>query len=295
MQEASYYSKYVEDKKVKCLLCPKECVIIEGKTGTCGVRKNINGKLVSLVYGKPIAIHVDPIEKKPLYHFYPGSKIFSIGTFGCNLSCKFCQNFDISQFHPEEDLITLESIKFLSPEEVIELCKHYGLQFIAFTYNEPTVFYEYMYDIAKLCKNPTNNYEIKTVVVSNGQINEDPLRNLLQYIDAFNIDLKAFNQNFYKKICNGNLETTKNTIRIISEAKKHIEVTFLLIENYNDNKEDFLEMCKFLKQFNENLVLHISRAFPNYKLNFNPTPLKLMREFYDIAKSQLKNVYLGNV
>ncbi len=295
MQEASYYIRLSNENKTKCLLCPKECVIVDGKTGTCGVRKNIGGKLYSLVYGKPVAIHIDPIEKKPLYHFYPGSKIFSIGTFGCNLSCRFCQNYDISQFHLDENSEILEEIKFVSPEEVVGLCLHYGLKFIAFTYNEPTVYYEYMYNTAKLCKDPMRNYEIKTVVVSNGQINEKPLRDLLPYIDAFNIDLKAFNQNFYKRLCNGDIETTKNTIRIIIEEKKHLEVTFLLIEHYNDDKNEFLEMCKFLKEYNEDLVLHISRAFPHYKLNFNPTPIKLLREFYDIAKTQLKNVYLGNV
>lgn len=296
MKEASYYIRQGDDKKVKCLLCPKECIIIDGKTGACGVRKNIDGKLVSIVYGKPIAIHIDPIEKKPLYHFYPGSRIFSIGTFGCNLSCRFCQNYDISQFNPTKDIDALENIKYLSPQEIVELCRYYGLKFIAFTYNEPTIFYEYMYDIAKLCKDPKNNYEIKTVVVSNGQINEEPLRNLLPYIDAFNIDLKAFNERFYKILCNGDLETTKNTIKIIIEEKKHIEVTFLLIENYNDDKQEFLEMCKFLKSLDENIVLHISRAFPHYKLSFiKPTPIKLLDEFYNIAKSQLKNVYLGNV
>ncbi|MCX7834083.1 MAG: AmmeMemoRadiSam system radical SAM enzyme [Ignavibacteria bacterium] len=295
MQEASYYNKLDEVGRVKCLLCPKECVIVDGKTGTCGVRKNIGGKLISLVYGRPIAIHIDPIEKKPLYHFYPGSKIFSIGTFGCNLSCRFCQNYDISQFDPTEDLETLEEIRYFTPAEVVKMCKHYELEFLAFTYNEPTIFYEYMMDIAKLCKNPEDGHEIKTVVVSNGQINEAPLRNLLPYIDAFNIDLKAFNENFYKRICNGNLETTKNTIKIIVEEKKHIEVTFLLIENFNDNKQEFLEMCKFLKSLDENIVLHISRAFPHYKLYFKPTPYKLMKDFYDIAKLQLKNVYLGNV
>lgn len=295
MKEASYYIKQCDNNKVKCLLCPKECVIIDGKTGICGVRKNIDGRLISLVYGKPVAIHIDPIEKKPLYHFYPGSRIFSIGTFGCNLSCKFCQNYDISQFDPTEDIAALENIRHFSSQEVVELCIHYGLSFIAFTYNEPTIFYEYMYDIARLCKEPKNNYEIKTVVVSNGQINEEPLRNLLPYIDAFNIDLKAFNENFYKRLCNGDLETTKNTIKIIIEEKKHIEVTFLLIENYNDDRQGFLEMCKFLKSLDENLVLHISRSFPHYKLSFKPTPIKLLDEFYNIAKSQLKNVYLGNV
>jgi len=162
---------------------------------------------------------------------------------------------------------------------------------IAFTYNEPTVFYEYMLETAKKCK----ENGIKTVIVSNGQINEAPLRELIKYIDAFNIDLKSFNADFYKKICKGDIEATKNTIRIIVGEKKHLEVTFLLIEGYNDNENEFREYCSFIKNLNKNIVLHISRAFPRYKLKFNPTPAPLLKKFGEIAKQYLNFVYLGNI
>lgn len=276
-------------KRVTCLLCPKECVIIDGKTGVCGVRQNVDGTLVSLVYEKPVAIHIDPIEKKPLYHFHPGSRILSVGTYGCNLSCQFCQNFDISQIRDSHT--DFDEIKRITSVEIVNMCIDRGLKFVAFTYNEPTIFYEYMYETAVLCK----EHGIKTVIVSNGQINEEPLKKLIPYIDAFNIDLKAFNENFYKKICNGNLDTTKNTLRIITEYKKHLEITFLLIEGLNDDLQEFTKMCKFIKCLNDKIVLHISRAFPKYKMSFNPTPLRLMELFYETAKMHIKNVYMGNV
>lgn len=276
-------------KRVTCFLCPKDCVIGDGKVGVCGVRRNVNGVLTSLVYEKPIAIHVDPIEKKPLYHFFPGSRILSIGTYGCNLSCKFCQNYDISQI---KDLsVDFDNIKRVTSAEVVNICIEKGLKFVAFTYNEPTIFYEYMYEIAVLC----GEHGIKTVVVSNGQINEEPLKKLIPHIDAFNIDLKAFNENFYKKICNGDFETTKKTLSTIAEYKKHLEVTFLLIEGHNDDLQEFKELCKFLKSLDDEIVLHISRAFPRYKLKFDTTPVSLMEMFYKTAKGYLGNVYMGNV
>jgi len=287
MKEALYYEA-AEKGKVKCLLCPKGCIVLEDKFGVCGVRENIAGKFYTLVYEKPISVHIDPIEKKPLYHFHPGSKILSVGTYGCNLKCEFCQNYDISQEFDADDFNVIENIK---PELIVAMCKERDLKFIAFTYNEPTVFYEYMLDIAKLCK----KNDIKTVVVSNGQINEKPLNELIEYIDAFNIDLKAFNKDFYTKICKGDIETTKRTLEIICEKKKHLEVTFLLIEGLNDNENEFLQMCDFIKSLGEDVVFHISRAFPRYKMNFNITPLTLLDKFSKIAKSKIKNVYVGNV
>jgi pyruvate formate lyase activating enzyme len=287
MKEALYYEQ-LDGGIIKCTLCPRGCVIADSKTGSCDIRKNVNGKLYSLVYEKPVAIHIDPIEKKPLYHFYPGSSILSIGTYGCNLDCKFCQNYDLSQ---EFEVSHFELIDNIEPEEIIKTCKEKNLKFVAFTYNEPTVFFEYMLDIAKLCK--ANN--IKTVSVSNGQINEKPLRELIEYMDAFNIDLKAFNEDFYKKICNGDLETTKNTLKIIVEEKKHLEVTFLLIEGFNDDEKEFRQMCEFVKGLGDDVVFHISRAFPRYKLKFETTPIQLIKKFEEIAKEYIKYVYVGNV
>lgn len=287
MKEALFYDK-LENGKVKCTLCPKGCIIANSKIGSCDVRQNINGKLYSLVYEKPVAIHLDPIEKKPLYHFYPGSLILSIGTYGCNLDCKFCQNYDLSQ---EFEASHFQLIDNVAPEEIIKTCIEKNYKFVAFTYNEPTIFYEYMLDVAKLCK--ANG--IKTVSVSNGQINEKPLRQLINYIDAFNIDLKAFNDDFYKKICNGDLETTKNTLKIIVEEKKHLEVTFLLIEGFNDDENEFRQMCGFIKSLGDNVVFHISRAFPRYKLKHEITSLQLIKKFEKIAKENIKYVYVGNV
>ncbi len=287
MKEASFY--IVESNgKVKCLLCPRECLISENNTGVCGVRENIDGKLYALTYSKPVAIHLDPIEKKPLYHFYPGEVILSIGTLGCNLGCKFCQNHDISQ---DFDKSSFDGLKEVSPEGIINICKKNGYKFVAFTYNEPTIFFEYMFDVAVMCK----NNGIKTVMVSNGQINKEPLLKLMEFIDAFNIDLKSFNPEFYKKICIGEIETPKQTIELIVKNKKHLEVTMLLIKNFNDNEEEFNAMCKYLSLLDKNIVLHLSRAFPNYEMEFEITPIKLINRFYEIAKGYLNNVYKGNV
>jgi pyruvate formate lyase activating enzyme len=287
MKEALYYES-LDSGKVKCTLCPKGCVIADSKTGVCDVRQNIKGKLYSLVYEKPVAIHVDPIEKKPLYHFHPGSAILSIGTYGCNLDCKFCQNYDLSQ---EFDASHFELIENIEPERIIKTCIDKNLKFVAFTYNEPTIFYEYMLDVAKLCK--ANG--LKTVSVSNGQINEKPLRELINCIDAFNIDLKAFNDEFYKKICNGDLQTTKNTLEIIAEEKKHLEVTFLLVEGFNDSENEFRQMCEFIKSLGDNVVLHISRAFPRYKLKHEVTSIQLLKKFEKLANEYINYVYVGNV
>lgn len=287
MKEALFYESF-ENGKVKCTLCPKGCVIADSKTGSCDVRQNEKGKLYSLVYEKPVAIHLDPIEKKPLYHFFPGSSILSIGTYGCNLDCQFCQNYDLSQ---EFEASQFQFIDNISPEQIVKTCIDRNYKFVAFTYNEPTVFYEFMLDIAKLCK--ANG--LKTVSVSNGQINEKPLRHLINYIDAFNIDLKAFNDEFYKKICNGDLQTTKNALQIIVGEKKHLEVTFLLIEGFNDDENEFRQMCEFIKSLGSEVVLHISRSFPRYKLKFNTTPIDLIKRFEKIAKEYIRYVYVGNV
>jgi len=287
LKEASFYIAE-QNGKVKCLLCPKECFVSDKNTGVCGVRENIDGRMYALTYSKPVAIHLDPIEKKPLYHFHPGEVILSIGTYGCNLDCKFCQNHDISQ---DFDKSSIESLKQVSPEGIIDICKKNGYKFVAFTYNEPTIFFEYMFDVAVLCK----ENDIKTVMVSNGQINREPLLKLIEYMDAFNIDLKSFNPEFYKKICGGEIETTKQTIELIVEKKKHLEVTMLVIKSSNDNEEEFEQMCKYLSSLDKNIVLHLSRAFPDYKMDFEITPIKLINRFYEIAKRHLKNVYKGNV
>jgi pyruvate formate lyase activating enzyme len=287
LKQASFYIAE-NNGKVKCLLCPKECSISDHKTGVCGVRENKDGVLYALTYAKPVAIHLDPIEKKPLYHFHPGEVILSIGTLGCNLDCKFCQNHDISQ---DFEKSSFDSLKEVSPAEIINVCKKNGYKFVAFTYTEPTIFFEYMFDVALLCK----KNGIKTVMVSNGQINKEPLLKLIEYMDAFNIDLKSFNPEFYKEICGGEIETTKQTIELIVKNKKHLEVTMLVIKGYNDKEEEFIDMCKYLSSLDKNVVLHLSRAFPDYKMNFEITPVEILNRFYEIAKTHLTNVYKGNV
>jgi pyruvate formate lyase activating enzyme len=291
MKEALYYEKKAK-KLVHCLLCPRSCTISDGTVGFCGVRKNIKGKLFSIVYGKPVSVAVDPIEKKPLYHFHPGSKIYSFGTFGCNLRCQFCQNYGISQVKEILDYERIiESLPAVSPNAMVKDCTSRGLKLLAFTYNEPTVFYEYMLDIAKECK----KNKIEAVMVSNGQINEKPLKKLLPFIDAFNIDLKSFSPDFYRKTCFGTIEDTKRTIRIVSEAKKHQEVTLLLIEGHNDNEDEFRQYCKFLANIDNEIPLHISRAFPCYKMRFRSTSVKRLKKFESIAKEYLVTVHIGNL
>ncbi len=281
MKEALYYTNY--KGKVKCFLCPNNCVISKSRYGKCKTRKNVKGKLIPTTYGKPCSISIDPIEKKPLFHFLPGEKVFSLSTTGCNLHCKFCQNWEISQARLEE-----VPFKELSPEEVIKKCKS---KIIAYTYTEPTVYYEYVLDCAKLAKKK----RIKNVTVTNGYINIKPLRRLYKYIDAANVDLKSFDNSFYKKYCGAQLEPVLESIKEIHK-KSWLEVTNLIIPGYNDDREKIKEMCEWLKELDSSIPLHFSRYFPCYKLKAKPTPEKTLLDAYNIAKEVgLKYVYLGNM
>jgi pyruvate formate lyase activating enzyme len=207
LKEALYYQK-LDDKNVQCQLCPRRCIIPEKKTGFCGVRENRDGVLYTLVYGKPCAVHIDPIEKKPLFHVLPKSQSFSIATVGCNLRCKFCQNWEISQARPGE-----VRIYDLTPQEIVEEAKKSGSRSIAYTYTEPTIFYEYMLDIAKLAKKE----DLLNVMHSAGHINEEPLRELCKYLDAANIDLKGFSQKYYGELTLGNLDSVLQTLKILKQ------------------------------------------------------------------------------
>lgn len=279
MKEAMFYNKLSEGK-VQCLLCPHNCNIPEESHGVCGVRKNIDGKLFSLNYGKITSAAYDPIEKKPIYNFHRGSKIFSIGSFGCNFKCDFCQNYEIVQ--------SCSYYKEVSIERMLEFAKDESSIGIAYTYNEPTVWYEFMHDIAIRAR----EIGLYNVVVTNGYINEAPLRMLLPYIDAMNIDLKSFSNEFYKKICGGSLDPVKRTIEIAAEHT-HVEVTTLLIDN--ENEEDIEEIAKFLSSIDEDIVLHISRYFPRYKRDNPATKLESLFNSEKIAKKYLNNVYIGNI
>lgn len=287
--EAKYYIKkeIKGNEFVQCKLCPKFCVIKKDEKGFCGVRKNIDNKLISLVYGKAAAVNIDPIEKKPLYHFLPGEKVFSFGTVGCNLNCTFCQNWEISQ---------PSSVwgKELSPEMIIDLCKQNKCEIVAATYNEPTIFFEYMLDVFKLSK----KNKMYNVVVSNGFINEEPLKELIKYTDAFNIDLKSFNDDFYKNLTKSNLKNVLNTLKLIKESGKWLEITTLIIPGYNDDEKQLNQLCKWIKDnLGKNVPLHFSAFYPMHKLNDVPaTSKEILYKAKKIAKdNEIKYVYLGNI
>ena len=270
------------DKKVKCKLCPHHCLIKNGDSGICGVRENKDGTLYTNNYGEISSIGVDPIEKKPLYHFYPASRILSLGTYGCNFKCQFCQNWKISQGNPPTQQLT--------PEEVINLAEQKNVKSIAYTYSEPVVWYEYVKETAQ--KAAKKN--IKNVLVTNGFINPEPLENILPYIDAANVDLKSFNDDFYKKYAGGSLDPVKETIKTMAN-NIHLEITTLLINDLNDDRKELEKLFKWIANINKAIPLHLSRYFPAHKMNRPATEIKTMEDAYNLAKEYLNYVYLGNL
>ncbi len=288
MKEALFYDRlYGED--VKCTLCPHNCVIKDGRRGICRVRKNDDGKLISENYGKICSTHFDPIEKKPLYHYFPGKIIFSVGSLGCNLHCKFCQNYEISQTSVKDYIPLPDS----SPERIVSQALQRKDNFgIAYTYNEPVVWYEFMLDTAKLAQKEG----LKNVMVTNGFINPVPLEGLLPFIDAFSVDLKAFTDEFYKNYTLSRLEPVLKSIKIIKDSGKHIELTNLVITETNDDVREFMKMTDWIAgEVGEDTVLHISRYFPMYKLNKPATDVSKLLNLYEIARQRLKYVFVGNV
>jgi len=288
LKEAMFYEKK-DNTRVLCQLCPHNCLIPAGGTGICGVKKNDNGVLCSMIYEQASSLALDPIEKKPLYKFHPGSKILSVGTVGCNFKCPFCQNHSISMVHADK----ADTIKITSEDLVrkaIELIPQGNIG-IAYTYNEPTIWYEYIYETAKLAKSK----DLVNVLVTNGYINREPLEHIQPFIDAMNIDLKAFNEDFYRKIVKGNLEDVKATIEISAE-KCHVEITTLIIPDLNDSIDEMEEMTQWLSSISPNIPLHLSRFFPRYEMTNKPaTSIKTLTDLERIARRHLKNVYLGNV
>lgn len=288
LKEALFYEQ-IDNNVVQCSLCPRRCIIPDGRRGFCQVRENKEGKLYTLVYAKPVAIHIDPIEKKPLFHFLPGSSAFSIATAGCNLRCKFCQNWEISQAKPEE-----LDYQYLEPSDLIEKVKQSGAHTIAYTYSEPTIFYEYMLDVAKLAKKEG----IRNVMHSAGYINEVPLRQLAKYLDAANIDLKGFSNEYYSDMSEATLEPVLNTLKILRDEGVHLEITNLLLPGFNDDEDSITKMCLWIKDnLGEDTPLHFSRFFPMYKLlSLNPTPVESLKLAKKIANDcGLKYVYIGNL
>ena len=287
MKEAQYYQK--QNSRAICYLCPHTCELKPGERGKCRIRKNIEGKIHSTVYGKPNAVNTDPIEKKPLYHFLPGKKALSIGTAGCNHSCTFCQNWRMSQKTEEE----IKSIS-LSPEEVVKEAQQQNTDIIAYTYNEPTVFFEYMQDIAKKAREKN----IKNVAVTCGLINQKPLEDMCKFIDAANIDLKYFSDQLYREISGGYLKPVLNTIKTLKQKGVWIEITNLIIPGLNDTEEMITEMCNWIvENIGEDVPLHLSRFHPAYKMQEKPpTPIKTVKKSKKIAKEKgINHVYIGNV
>lgn len=287
MKQTLFYKKL--KNAVQCQLCPHFCTLKEGESGKCGVRENYQGELISLVYNKPCSLALDPIEKKPMNNFLPGEAALSIATVGCNLSCKFCQNYEISQAKPEEI-----SFKELSPEEVVEEARKQDVKIISYTYTEPLIAYEYVLDIARLAK----NQGIKNVIVSNGFINPLPLKELCKYIDGANIDLKSIEDDFYKEICGARVSPVLETLKILQKEKVWLEITNLIIPTLNDSEENIKALVLWVKEnLGTTTPLHFIGFYPCYQLsNLPPTPVKTLQRARKIASDAgLKYVYTGNL
>jgi len=287
--KSALFCKKLDDSKVQCLLCPHNCILTDGKLGICGVRRNRKGELYNETYEKVSSIHFDPIEKKPLYHFLPGKIILSIGSIGCNLKCSFCQNCEISQ-------TTVDDFRWLRHYPVDEIMNiatdKPGNTGISYTYNEPTINYEYMLEIATRIKEK-NMYN---TMVSNGFINPEPLKKLMPFMDAFNIDLKAFTEEFYKKYSKAKLQPVLETLELLHQYGKHLEITNLVIPTLNDDPLIFRKMIDWIcQELGEYTVLHLSRYFPHYKMKIPSTPVTTLDRLFNIAKEKLHYVYLGNV
>ncbi len=276
--------------KVQCELCPKMCLIEPGQSGECRVRINIDGVLHSVVYGFPCSVSpYDPVEKKPLFHFLPGTRILSIATVGCNLHCLNCQNWDISQKNPEES-----TAAFLPPERLVQLAKGNRYLSIAYTYSDPIIFYEYTYDTAKLAKKEG----IRNVLVTAGYINPQPWKKLLEYVDAANIDLKFISDDLYRRICTGTLKPVQNALVMAKASGILVEITNLVIPTLNDKPEQIRELARWIKaNLGGETPLHFSRFFPRYKMqHLPPTSLKTLDTAREIAMSEgLTYVYIGNI
>lgn len=286
MHKAMFWHKK-ENGLIFCELCPKGCSIREGHKGFCRVRQNNEDVLYTLNYGQVSSYALDPMEKKPLYHFYPGTLVLSLGTLGCNLRCGFCQNWEIAQGDPQ----TLE----LSPRRVVDLAfeqraKGIDCTGIAYTYSEPFMWYEFVYDTARLAQQAG----LKNVMVTNGYVREEPLKKLLPYIDAMNIDVKGFTDKYYQKNCVGRLAPVIRTVEIVQQTA-HVEITTLLVPGLNDTPEEISELVDWVAGMNADMPVHFSRYFPNYKFDLPPTPVETMQRAYKIASRKLNYVYLGNI
>jgi len=289
MKEAFLYEK-LEKKLVHCFLCSHQCKIAPEEFGFCGVRQNIDGVLHSLVYGHPIAMHVDPIEKKPLYHFLPGSNSFSIATIGCNFRCGFCQNWEISQARVK-DGAAIDSEEVL-PEKIVALALKNKCKSISYTYTEPTIFFEYAYETAKLAKEEG----LSNIFVTNGFMTKEALTIIRPHLDAANVDLKFFRDESYKKICSGSLQPVLDSIRLMKELGIWVEITTLVVTGENDSEEELSAIAKFIASIDKHIPWHISRFFPQYEFgDRQATPEATLEKAHDIGKKcGLTYIYVGN-
>jgi len=296
--EARYYEP-LEENRIRCTLCPNKCEVGDQERGYCGVRENRGGKYVTLVYGNPCARHVDPIEKKPLFHFLPGTYAYSIATAGCNVECLFCQNWEISQVRPEQtrnydlppDRLVADALlprrSFVSPNPV-------RARTIAYTYSEPTIFYEYMYDCAKAGKAKG----LESVMISNGYMCLEPLEALCDVLSGVKIDLKAYTEEFYRKLVHGKLQPVLDALKLLAKKKMWFELVYLVIPTHNDNPAEVREMAKWIHgELGPDVPLHFTAYFPTYKLrNLQRTPPATCERLYEAAKAQgLRYVYVGNI
>ena len=288
VREAKYYEK-LSEKRIRCQLCPHECQVADLERGTCGVRENRGGVYYTLVYGNPCAVHVDPIEKKPLFHYYPASQAFSLATAGCNFSCRFCQNWEISQKRPEQ----VSAIDLL-PERVIAGARQYRCRIVSHTYTEPVVFFEYMLD----CAVAGRESGIPNVMISNGYIQKKPMRELCRYLGAVKIDLKAFTEKFYQEQCGGKLQPVLDTLLLLRGEKVWFEVVVLIIPTLNDSPQEIDRMTRWIhRELGPAVPLHFTRYFPTFMIrNIPATPSATLTRAREIAMGNgLQFVYVGNV
>jgi pyruvate formate lyase activating enzyme len=287
-REARYYER-LEQGRVRCTLCPRGCVTGDRERGYCRVRENRNGTYYTLVYGYPCALHLDPIEKKPFFHVLPGTASLSLATVGCNLECKFCQNWQISQSRPEQ-----VDVKYVTPASITEQAIELGAPTIAYTYGEPVVFIEYVQDIARTAKEKG----VRSIVISNGYMEQKPLRDNCALISAMKIDLKAFDDAYYRSICGGTLKPVLDSIVTVRSEGVWLEIVYLMVPTLNDDPEKIREMARWLvRNAGDDVPVHFSRFFPQFRLkNLPPTPVSSLERAYEVCREEgLKYVYVGNV
>lgn len=304
MKKAVLFEKKGENL-VQCTCCRHRCMIINGATGKCGVRRNIDGELFLLVYGKAIAVHVDPVEKKPMFHFLPGERIFSFGTVGCNFRCQFCQNWDISQAterlkemykNPVEAGLKLGELcdqgQDLPPKKVVEYCLGDGIPMVSYTYNEPTIFTEYAHDAGVLAR----KVGLKNIYVSNGYETEECLEYMKDFCDGINIDIKSFNKEFYQKVCGANLDGVLKTVKKAWEMGFLVECTTLVIPEQNDSDKELRGIAEFIAGVSVDIPWHVTAFHPDYKMSGKQTPASTLERAWGIGKEAgLKFVYSGNI